>query len=81
MIPLCVTDNFASGKLVGPLQPQSARKHLESHLAVERDLSGFVDDAHASTAELAEEFEIAETLGYHWAHRIRRGPASGFRSD
>ena len=43
-------------------QPQAGAEDLERYLAVERDLTGLVDDAHAAATNLADEFKIAEAL-------------------
>ena len=38
-------------------------QHLQGHAAAERDLLGFVDDAHAAAADLADDAEVAQRAG------------------
>ena len=41
-------------------QAQRPRENFERHLAVERNLEGFIDDAHAAAAELAYDLEVSK---------------------
>jgi hypothetical protein len=50
-------------------QPQPAAEHLQRHLAVERQLPGLVDDAHAAAAQLTHDLEVAQPF----AKEIRHG--------
>src|SRR5262245_4044372 len=40
----------------------ASEKHLERNAAVERELLGFEHDPHSATAELANDFEVAEPI-------------------
>ena len=46
-------------------------QHFQSDVAVERNLFGFVDDAHAAAADFADNAEVAE-VGAFWAFEVRR---------
>ena len=41
------------------VEHRGERQHLQRHAAAERNLLGFVDDAHAAAAEFAEDAEVA----------------------
>jgi hypothetical protein len=43
-------------------QRQAGAEYLERDLAVERDLPGLLDDAHAAATNLADELKIAKVL-------------------
>src|SRR5947207_1039401 len=70
--PLTAVDGVGGVQLCGGLglgleplqlprvQRGGERQHLERDAAVQRDLLGLVDDAHAAAAELAEDAEVAE---------------------
>ena len=45
---------------LGVAGEQAGPDHLQGHRAVERDLAGLVDDAHAAAAQLAPDLVIAE---------------------
>ncbi len=54
--------------LVGELARQD---HLERHRAIQADLAGAVDDAHAAAGDLGEQLVVAEVADL--ARRLRRG--------
>ena len=66
-------------------QAQAAAEDLQGHPAVERDLPGLVDDAHAAAAQLADDLEVAQALrqGIQFVHgravsKIRRPPKNSY---
>ena len=42
--------------------PADAEEHLQRHAAIERDLVGFVDDAHPAASDLADDLEISDLV-------------------
>ena len=50
---------FEAGQLL-LVEHGGERQHLQGDAAAEGDLLGFVDDAHAAAADLAEDAEVAE---------------------
>jgi hypothetical protein len=54
-----------------PVSYAGKTEDLQGHFAVERYLPGFIDHAHAAAADLAHDFEVAQS-GWgirHWAGR------------
>ena len=49
-------------------QPQPWTEHLERDPAAERGLHGLVDDAHAATAHLPYDVELAQSLADQIPH-------------
>src|SRR5262249_41644379 len=65
-------------------QAQPAREHLQRHLAIERQLASFIDDAHAAATQLANDREVAEPARVfrlvHRGHESSLAVASAYQA-